>query len=73
MHANRNSLDHIRHLAKMVGVSRNELLHMARVADHSELMPSIEHLSAEGATRLRADLEQIPKDRRWIREVLATI
>lgn len=69
MQANRNTLDHIRHLAKLADVSASELLAMAREAEHLELMPSLEHLSREGAARLVADLAKLRSDKRWIQDM----
>jgi len=69
MQANRNTLDHIRFLAKRYGVRPPELLAMAREAEHSELMPGLEYMTAEGAARLKADLERIPETRLVMRQL----
>ena len=69
MQASRNTIGIILALAKAAGVSRPQLIEMARTAEHWELMPDLAHLSSAGAQQLIRDLEQIPETRKRLAQI----
>ncbi len=73
MQASRNTIGIILALARAAGVSRAQLIEMARTAEHWEQMPDLGYLTSAGAQQLIRDLEAIPETRRQFRQIEARI